>query len=234
MRDEAGPDALVIANLGAAELLRGRGAADLERVADACRADAIALHLNALQEAVQPEGSPRFRGLAARLRAVVPSLRCPVLLKETGSGFAEEDARTALACGAAGVDVSGAGGTSWARVEGRRAGVRGSALGEAFGGWGIPTAESIERCCRVLHPGRVVIASGGVQDGLEAAKAIALGADAVSVARPFLVAAAEGEGALVAAIERFLEEMRVAFFCCGAADVAALQARGVDRQGGVS
>lgn len=231
VREEAGSETLVVANLGAAELLRGRGATDLERLVDTCRADALALHLNALQEAVQPEGSPRFRGLGARLEEVVPALRFPVLLKETGSGLSEEDARVALACGAAGVDVSGAGGTSWARVEGRRA--TRSRLGETFAGWGIPTAESVVRCRRVLPPGRLVIASGGIKDGLDAAKALALGADAVSVARPFLVAASEGEDALVRAIEQLVAEMRVALFCAGARDVAALRALGTE-QGGVS
>ncbi len=229
VRDEAG-ETLVLANLGAAELLRGRGVEDVERVLDACRADAIALHLNALQEAVQPEGSPRFRGLKARLGEVVPAVSRPVILKETGSGFSEEDARAALACGAAGVDVSGAGGTSWARVEGHRAGAARSDLGETFGGWGIPTAESIVLCRRALGSG-LVIASGGIGDGLEAAKAIALGADAVAVARPFLHAASEGEDALVATIERFVAAMRVAFFCAGAASARALRALGTEKGG---
>lgn len=231
VREDAGAETLVIANLGAAELLRGRGVADLEGLVEACRADALALHLNALQEAVQPEGSPRFRGLAARLREVVPALSFPVLLKETGSGFSESDARAALACGAAGVDVSGAGGTSWARVEGRRGGAARSALGETFAGWGIPTAESVVRCRRILPPDRVVIASGGVLNGLDAAKALGLGADAVAVARPFVVAASEGEDALVEAIEQFVNEMRVALFCAGARDVAALRALGVEQAG---
>jgi isopentenyl-diphosphate delta-isomerase len=214
---------LIVANLGAAELLRGRGRPDLEQVMDACRADAIALHLNALQEAVQPEGSPCFRGLRQRLREVVPLMDRPVILKETGSGFSEEDARAVLECGAAGVDVSGAGGTSWARVEGRRGGPARSALGETFAGWGIPTAESVLRCRRVLPKEKLVIASGGVTNGLEAAKALALGADAVAVARPFLVAANDGEDALVAAIEQLVAEMRVALFCAGAPDAASLR-----------
>jgi isopentenyl-diphosphate delta-isomerase len=220
---------LVLANVGAVQLGLGFTREDLIHVVHACGADGLCLHLNALQEAVQPEGTPRFRGLAARLAALVPGLPFPVILKETGSGFSADDARVALRVGAAGVDVSGAGGTSWARVEGRRNGGERRSLGEAFGGWGIPTAESIARCRAVLPADRVVIASGGIKTGLDAAKALALGADAVSVARPFLEAAHEGEDALVRAIERFTEELAVALFCCGARDAKALRALGLER-----
>jgi isopentenyl-diphosphate delta-isomerase len=230
VRDEAGPDTLVLANVGAVQLGLGFGEEELENIVEASRADALALHLNALQEAVQLEGTPRFAGLAERLREVVPRLPFPVILKETGSGFSRDDARVALACGAAGVDVSGAGGTSWSRVEGRRRGGR-RALGEVFGGWGIPTAESIRDCRAVLPAERIVIASGGIRDGIDAAKALALGADAVALARPFLVAASEGEEALVAAIEQLVTEIRIAFFCCGARNVQALRQRGLERRG---
>jgi len=228
VRDEAGPETLVLANVGAVQLGLGFGVPELTAVVRSCRADGLALHLNALQEAIQPEGTASFAGIAARLSEVVPRLPFPVILKETGSGFSEEDARVALACGAAGVDVSGAGGTSWARVEGHRGGRR--ALGEAFAGWGIPTAESVERCRSVLPPERVLIASGGVQNGIDAAKALALGADAVALARPFLVAASLGEDALVAAIEQVVTEIRIALFCCGARDVRALRERGCERE----
>lgn len=221
-------DLLVLANVGAVQLGLGFTAPDLVKIVLACRADGLCLHLNALQEAVQPEGTPRFRGLAARLAEVIPCLPFPVILKETGSGFSTEDARVALLVGAAGVDVSGAGGTSWARIEGRRGDGSRRSLGEAFGGWGIPTAESIP-LCRAAIPQGLVIASGGIKDGIDAAKALALGADAVSVARPFLVAAEQGEAALVRAIEGFTEELRVALFCCGARDPGALRALGLER-----
>ncbi|MBI3725858.1 type 2 isopentenyl-diphosphate Delta-isomerase [bacterium] len=229
VREQAGPATLILANVGAVQLGLGFGRDELVRVVRACRADALALHLNALQEAVQPEGQPRFKGLAARLAEVLPALPFPCLLKETGSGFSEEDARVALAVGAAGVDVSGAGGTSWARVEGHRGGARVRALGEAFGGWGIPTAESVVRCRAVLPERSVLIASGGISSGIDAAKALALGADAVAVARPFLKAAHEGEDALVETIERWKKELQVALFCTGSSNVAALRARGLER-----
>ncbi len=218
------PDVPLFANLGAVQLNYGLGLEDCRRALDMVEADALVLHLNPLQEAVQPEGDVDFRGLKDKIAAVAQALEAPVLLKEVGSGLGPRLARWAAATRLAGLDTAGAGGTSWARVESYRAGdPRLAALGRAFGGWGIPTAESVIACRAALGPERLVIASGGIRNGIEVAKAIALGADLVGVARPFLAAATQSEQALAETAEQLIEELRVAMFCCGAGSIAALK-----------
>jgi len=223
---EAAPDLpLLFGNLGAVQLVRGVGLRELRRLVAGVGCDAFFFHLNPLQEAIQPEGDTCFRGIAERLREVVPQLGVPALVKEVGSGISETTARKLAALPIAGVETAGVGGTSWARVESLRAGDPSRrALGERFARWGIPTAESVAICRRVL-PDRVVIASGGLRDGLEVAKALALGADAAALALPFLRAADRSEDAVVEEIERLLAELRTAMFLTGCATVAELRGR---------
>ncbi|APD10556.1 MULTISPECIES: type 2 isopentenyl-diphosphate Delta-isomerase [Thermus] len=204
------PKALLIANLGLAQLRR-YGRDDLIRLVELVEADALALHVNPLQEAAQ-KGDTDFRGLLERLAALLP-LPFPVLLKEVGHGLSREAALALRGLPLAAVDVAGAGGTSWARVEEwvRFGEVRHPELCEI----GIPTAQAIQEVRAVL-PEIPLIASGGVYTGTDAVKALALGADLVAVARPLLRPALEGGERVAAWIADYLSEMRIALFAIGA------------------
>ncbi|GAA4007370.1 type 2 isopentenyl-diphosphate Delta-isomerase [Deinococcus rubellus] len=214
------PDILLIGNLGAAQLLKGYGAAEITRAIELIGADALAIHVNPLQEALQHGGDTHWAGLAARLGEVVPGVPYPLLLKEVGHGLSAGVARTVAAAGFAALDVAGAGGTSWARVEAlvRYGEVRSPDLCEI----GLPTAQAL-REVRAAVPQMPLIASGGIRTGLDAAKALLLGAQAVAVARPLLAPALESAEAVEAWLEQFIHELRVALFVGGFADVAAAQ-----------
>ena len=204
------PRVLLIANLGLAQLRR-YGREDLLRLVEMLEADALALHINPLQEAVQ-KGDTDFRGLLEKLKALLP-LPFPVLVKEVGHGLSREAALALRGLPLGAVDVAGAGGTSWARVEEwvRYGEVRHPELCEI----GIPTAKAILEVREVL-PEVPLIASGGVYTGTEAAKALALGADLVAVARPLLRPALEGAKEVAAWIADYLQELRTALFAIGA------------------
>ena len=178
---------MLLANLGAVQLNYGMGVRECRQAVDMIGADALILHLNPLQEAIQPEGQCNFAGLLPKIGEVVRELGVPVVVKEIGCGISEATARALAAQGVRIVDTAGVGGTSWARIEAQRA--DDLEIGEIFAGWGIPTPESIRQVRRVA--GVTVIASGGVRNGLDAAKAIALGADLVGMAYPFLAPATE-------------------------------------------
>ena len=204
---------LLLANLGADAL---DGAA---RLVDLLDADGLSIHLNPLQEAIQPEGSPAFAGIAERIaRAVAELAPLPVVAKEVGFGLGGEDVAELAAAGVAAVDVAGAGGTNWALVEGRRD-ARASEVAGAFAGWGVPTARALADA-HAAAPSLPLIASGGVGDGVEAAKCLALGASAVGVARPLLRAAQEGVAADAVAL--LLRQLRIATWLAGAPSAAAL------------
>jgi isopentenyl-diphosphate delta-isomerase len=223
---EAAPDLpLLLGNLGAVQLNYGVGAAELSGLVAAVGADALSLHLNPLQEAIQPGGDTRFSGLLARLRAAVPAVGVPVLLKEVGAGISQTTAEKIRSLPVAGVETAGVGGTSWARIESlRTTDPIQRAVGQRFTRWGIPTAESVAICRRVL-PDRVVIASGGIRSGIDAAKALALGADAVAVALPVLRAAERSEDEAAEVLEQLVAELRTAMFLAGARSIADLRAR---------
>src|SRR5579872_1101330 len=185
------PDVLLFANLGAVQLTKGYGAEHCRRLVSLLRADALVLHLNPLQEALQNEGDTNFSGLLSKIGDMCAQLEVPVVVKEVGWGLAPDVVRALLDSGVAAVDVAGAGGTSWSEVERHRtaeAWRKGAAA--AFAGWGIPTAVSLREARRVA-PEALIFASGGLRDGIDAAKAIALGADLVGMAGPFLRAAAQ-------------------------------------------
>ena len=213
------PDVLLIGNLGVAQLLRGYGADELEALRAAVGANAMALHTNPLQEALQAGGDETFEGVVARLREVVPQLAAPVMLKEVGHGLSAAVARQVADVGFAAFDVAGAGGTSWAKVEDlvRYGEVRHPDLVE----WGIPTATAL-REVRAALPRMPLVASGGIRSGLDVAKAIALGAQVAAVAQPLLAPALDSAEAVIATLERFVRELRVAMFAAGAADLRVL------------
>jgi isopentenyl-diphosphate delta-isomerase len=223
------PTALLIANVGAPQLIAQEGSRALtrEQIAAAVsmiEADALAVHLNFLQELVQPEGDRRSRGCAAALTALCAAVDVPVIAKETGGGMTRWTAATLRDCGVAALDVGGRGGTSFAAVEGLRAASAGDslhrALGEVFRDWGVPTAVSVREAALAGLP---VIATGGVRSGLDAAKAIALGATAVGVARPLARCALDGLDSVLAWLHRFETELRSAMFLTGSRTVAELR-----------
>lgn len=230
VRDVA-PDILLFANLGAVQLNYGYGLAQCRRAVDMCQADALILHFNALQEAVQPEGDGNFAGLLRKIEAICRDLPVPVIAKEVGWGFSEDAAAKLANAGIAAIDVAGAGGTSWSQVEMYRAPTALHAqVAGAFIDWGIPTAESI-RQCRQAAPEMPLIASGGIRNGIDVAKCIALGAKAAGLAGDFLRAADGGgvEGVLELS-DRISRELQVAMFCTGAANLAELAQTPLIRQ----
>jgi isopentenyl-diphosphate delta-isomerase len=213
---QAAPDLpLLVGNVGAVQLRRGISPEAIRRAVRTVGADALAFHLNPLQEALQPEGDTCFRGILSRLRAAIPRVGVPCIAKEVGAGISETTARALAALPLAGVETAGVGGTSWARVEAyRAAGTAGEGVGKRLAGWGVPTAESIVACRRAFGR-RLVVASGGIRTGRDVAAAIALGADAAATAGPLLAAAERSEAAVVRALEEILLELRVVLFCTG-------------------
>ncbi|HYR13134.1 MAG TPA: type 2 isopentenyl-diphosphate Delta-isomerase [Mycobacterium sp.] len=224
VRDVA-PDVLLIGNIGLAQL-DGLVVPDLVKALDRVGANALAVHTNPLQEAIQHGGDTDFSGSISRLRDIAGSIGYPVILKEVGHGIGAAAAAELVDCPIAAVDVAGAGGTSWARVEQfvRYGEIRYPALAE----WGIPTAEALLEVRRTL-PDLPIVASGGIRSGMDAAKVLAMGADAVAVARPLLAPAIESPAAVVDWLQRFIDELLVCLHGCGAGDLAALRRRGVTK-----
>lgn len=213
------PTVPLLANLGAVQLNYGFGLEECRRAVEMVGADALALHLNPLQEALQPEGQCNFSDLLPRIGELVEGLGVPVVVKEIGCGISGATARKLATVGVKIIDSAGLGGTSWARIEASRA--DDLELGELFAHWGVPTPDSIRQLAAI--DGLTVIGSGGVRSGLDVAKAIALGADLVGFAQPFLVAAMESAEAVYQKIQRTIRELRIAMFCSGARDLAALR-----------
>jgi isopentenyl-diphosphate delta-isomerase len=217
------PDALLFANLGAVQLNYRYGLEECIRAVELLEADALILHLNPLQECVQTNGDTNFRGLFDKIAQLCEKLDVPVIAKEVGNGISGTMAQKLIAIGVSAIDVAGAGGTSWAKVEsGRAQAPKQRRLGATFADWGIPTADCITQV-RAVAPTIPLIASGGLRDGLDIAKAIALGADLAGLAMPFLQAANESEAALHSLIEILQAEITTALFCTGTATLAQLK-----------
>jgi isopentenyl-diphosphate delta-isomerase len=211
VREEA-PRAFLCANLGIIQL-RDHGIEWAERAVEMIDAQAIAIHINSLQEAIQPEGDHNTEGCLEALRYLCEEFSYPVIVKETGSGISAGTARVIRGAGASAIDIGGYGGTSWAKIERLRANdSRLADLGEAFLSWGIPTVVSL---CEVRTAGGPIIATGGLRTGVDIAKSIALGADLGGMALPLLKPAMESDDALSAAIEAMHRELRVAMFLTG-------------------
>ena len=221
LRDTAS-SAVLIANLGAVQLNYGFTAEHCQRAVETLAADGLYLHLNPLQEAVQPEGDTNFAGLAAKIAAVVRELPVPVLLKEVGSGLSPADIALGKQAGVRYFDLAGRGGTSWSRIEHHRRRDPADTLGLTFQDWGLSIADAL-RLNRAAHPDVVLIASGGIRSGIDMAKAVLLGAELCGIAAPFLAAAQESAAAVSAAIARLEREYRTALYLLGCRDNAALR-----------
>ena len=217
------PTAAVLGNLGAVQLNYGMGVAECRAAVEMVGADALALHLNPLQEAIQPEGQCNFKNLLPKIGEVVRELGVPVIAKEIGCGLSGEVGQALIDQGVRVLDTAGLGGTSWARIEAARA--DDVPLGELFAGWGVPTPESIRQLAALREntPELTIIGSGGIRSGLDVAKAIALGADLVGLAQPFLQPALESAQAVGNKIQRLLGELRIAMFCVGARNLNELR-----------
>ncbi len=216
------PNAFLIANIGGIQLVHGCGVKEVKQAVEMIDADAVAVHLNALHEAVQPEGQTSFRGVLAKICEVAGEIDKPVIVKETGAGIAAEDAKKLERAGVKAIDVGGAGGTSFAAVEYYRseAGSVQRFLGDVFWDWGIPTAVSlVETAQTVKIP---VIASGGVRSGMDVAKSLALNACLGSVCQPALEAAVKGMKATEQLLSRLIDELRNVMFLVGAEKVEDL------------
>lgn len=224
------PDILLFANLGAVQLNYGYTIDHCRRAIDMIQADALILHLNPLQEAVQDAGDINFEGLAKRIEEVCKQIEVPVIAKEVGWGISERTAKLLAECGVSAIDVAGAGGTSWSQVEMHRAPDEFTRqLAATFVGWGIPTAESILNVKRALGnavdavPGVHIFASGGIKDGLDIAKCIALGATLGGMAGNFLKAAAVSTEQAMEMIKLTKRQIEVTMFACGAERVRDLE-----------
>ena len=226
------PDVPLLANFGAAQLKLWDGPVMARRAVDMIEADALIIHLNPLQEAVQTGGDTDWSGLLARIELVTRALPVPVIAKEVGAGISAATARQLVAAGVAMIDVAGVGGTSWAQVEAERAETaRGRAIASAFRDWGIPTARAIADV-RAACPPTPIIASGGIRDGIDIARALRLGADVAAQAAGVLPAALAGSEALAEHLTVLIEQLRIACFCTGSRDIAALRTARLIGDGG--
>ncbi|MCW4001975.1 MAG: type 2 isopentenyl-diphosphate Delta-isomerase [Candidatus Bathyarchaeota archaeon] len=226
---EKAPTAFLVANIGGAQLVDGYGAKEAKRAVKILKANALAIHLNPLQEAVQPEGETNYSGVIDKIGEITRALEVPVIVKETGAGIATEEAKKLEEAGVAGIDVAGVGGTSWAAVEFHRAKRARDKfrqrLGQTFWDWGIPTAPSLVEVARSVHI--PVIASGGIRFGTEAAKSLALGASLVSMTAPILKATTKGPEEVKQTLQFVIEELRNTMFLVGAESVLKLQEKPV-------
>lgn len=217
------PDSLLLANLGAVQFVKGYGLDEARRAVEMIGADALILHLNPLQEAIQPEGDRDWRGVEDAIQAVAEAFPGRLVIKETGAGLSEAVVRRLAQAGVSALDVAGAGGTNWGLVEGARAsGGRAEAVARPFAGWGVPTAQSL-LAASAAAPGLGLIGSGGVRDGLDAARAIRLGAHVVGQAAGVLEAALDSTEAVVEHFELLSDQLRLACFCTGSENLARLR-----------
>jgi len=214
------PNAFLIANIGGVQLVHGYGLKEVKKVVEMIDADAVAVHLNALQEAVQPEGQTNFKGVLAKIAEVAGALDTPVIVKETGAGISAEDAKALEDAGVKAIDVGGVGGTSFAAVEYQRTSAKQNLCGEPFWDWGIPTAVSlIETAQTVKLP---VIASGGLRSGTDIAKALSLSASLASLSQPILQTAIKSAKDTEDKLSCLIEELRNALFLVGAEKITDL------------
>lgn len=216
------PKAVILANMGAVQLNYGRGVSDFQRVVDMIEANGLYLHLNPLQEAMQPEGDTNFSGLLDKIHDLCAKISVPVIAKEVGHGISAEAASKLIEAGVSGIDVAGTGGTSWAWIEAKRQpGKKGELFADWFSGFGLSTADSLAQVVEVISNNTnsaakpILIASGGLRSPLSGLKAINMGADYYSAALPFLTAALESSVAVIELIQIWQQGLKTAMFVSG-------------------
>ena len=224
---EKAPDILLIGNIGAPQILEKNRIENIRKIVEMIDADAVAIHLNALQEAIQPEGEAVFKGVLSAIKDIVEKIEVPIIAKETGAGFAREEARSLERIGVKAIDVGGTGGTSWAAVETYRAEKLGmhfaAGIGKTFWDWGIPTTISTIETSFFTN-NIEIIATGGVRTGLDAAKLISLGANAVGISLPLLKPAYEGKvEKIIQILQKVIEELKITMFLVGASKITDLK-----------
>ena len=228
---ELAPDILLLGNLGAVQLNYGYGIEQCRQAVRMIRADGLVLHLNVLQEAIQPEGNRNFKGLSEKIAQVCRGLEVPVVAKEVGSGISAEVALRLKQAGVKAIDVAGRGGTSWYAVEARRAAQRGQPTDQTFADWGIPTVEALISV-REAVADLEIVASGGIRNGLDIAKAIALGANLCGMGQPLLAPAMESTEKVIKFLSWIIYEIKVAMLCVGAKNIGALRQTPLRRRPG--
>ncbi len=219
---EVAPDIVLLGNLGAVQLNYGYGIEQCRRAVQMIEADGLILHLNVLQEAVQPEGNRNFKDLTQKIAVICRELEVPVIAKEVGSGISAAVALRLARAGVSAIDIAGKGGTSWYAVEATRAAKAGKPVDIAFADWGIPTEEALIDVRKAL-PEMKLIASGGIRTGLDIAKALALGADLAALGQPLLASALESADKVVRFLSGIIHELKIAMLCAGAANLDELR-----------
>jgi len=217
VRDVA-PKILLLANLGAVQLNYGFGLKECRQAIKMIKADGLIFHLNPLQEVIQPEGNTNFKNLLVKISRITESLALPVIVKEVGAGLSGQTVQQLLKINIKIVDVAGWGGANWAKIEGFRAK---NSLGEIFSQWGIPTTEAIRQCAKVK--GLTIIASGGIRNGIEIAKALVLGADLTGMALPFLEPANKSSSAVEKKLKSLIHQLKITMFCLGVKNIKELK-----------
>jgi isopentenyl-diphosphate delta-isomerase len=219
------PSAFLIANIGGAQLAKGLTVGNIKKIIDMIQADALVIHLNPLQELIQPEGEPKYKGVLSKISEICGDLDVPVIVKEVGAGISKEVAVKLEVAGVSAINVAGAGGTSWAGVEKIRAEASNNDLkthlGEIFWDWGIPTAASLVEVKKTVKV--PIIASGGLRNGMEMAKCIVLGASMCAMAYPFLLKAAESKEQLFSFADTVIAELKSTMFLIGAMNLSVLK-----------
>ena len=219
------PSAFLIANIGGAQLAKGLSIDNIKKIIDMIQADALVIHLNPLQELIQPEGEPKYKGVFSKISEISGALDVPVIVKEVGAGISKEVAVKLEVSGVSAINVAGAGGTSWAGVEKLRAEASNNDLkihlGEIFWDWGIPTATSLIEVKKTVKV--PIIASGGLRNGMEMAKCIVLGASMCAMAYPFLLKAAESKEQLFNFADTVIAELKSTMFLIGTMNLSLLK-----------
>jgi isopentenyl-diphosphate delta-isomerase len=217
------PDLFLIANLGISQIAPDQPHAPVEKAIEMIEADAIAIHVNILQEVIQEEGDRKFRGMLARIKTICQATKVPVVVKEVGCGIDPRTAKSLIEAGVSAIDIGGKGGTSWAFIEGLRSAdpiTQGAA--KVFRNWGTDTASALQGV-RQVDEFIPIIATGGIRDGLMAAKALALGANMVGIGLPLLKAALIDTNSVEQVLHGFVRELKTAMICTGVSQVQQLK-----------
>jgi isopentenyl-diphosphate delta-isomerase len=220
------PDVFLIGNIGLAQITSSTALDNCRRAVDMIRADALAIHLNCLQELIQEEGDRNFVGALGKIASLTKSLDVPIIVKEVGVGVDVATARRLYEVGVAAIDIGGSGGTSWARIEGQRsASQRTMELGEEFRNWGIPTAHALIAIRRELGPTPQIIATGGIRNGSTVAKAVGLGANMAGIGLPLMRAAVQSDEAVMDLMTKIQSALKIAMMCSGCATLSQIPQR---------